>query len=674
MMKLALLLLTLLSIAPAQAAKTQAEFGVDRTVSPWQFCAYDQNMVCQPVFSLTPTSGGPIWLGTVGLSNLTGLGTGTATALAGPAGSGTGFATYAQFASTVASLGPLATLTPGTGWTSAIGAALGTGVGTAFGQTAGGTNASSILLYSNIGTSGNTIPLLSGANTWSGVQTYNALVNLNAGQNSYFNDPTVQGFPIAFGLWNTACASTAASCYYRGAVENFQVDGSALYPTGGKLVNCLVKGSFNQQAFNGASTTPTYVCLDVEGSLDSTFTGQGGDYWMNLGVLNVTSTSVTGGQATSGIVRGWWSGVQGFTPIRSQSENYAGRVQWGEIIDSSQSGSGATCPAIFSNGSAIISCTNTFIAHQTVQFTTTGTLPTNFALNTSYYVLTTGLSGTQFEVSATDGGAAIVAGSAGSGTNVASAALFDNSPYIGSFVHTANLAGYKVGGLTGAIAAVLPTYPFLFNNANDTATLWSIKNNGGVGVTETLSSSTTPVTLWQSTGAGANATLWAILGNDTGGNWRLRAYNDTQSAANDAIVVSRSGYVPSAVYPGTDSSETLGTGSFRWSQVWGVQVVTNQLEMAGSAPTGTTGTCSVGTFTGGTLAGSFVTPLCALATTIILSGLPTANNGYSCFATDRTTQTSLILQSATSATSATFKVSGVATVNSDVVQFTCTAY
>lgn len=70
----------------------------------------------------------------------------------------------------------------------------------------------------------------------------------------------------------------------------------------------------------------------------------------------------------------------------------------------------------FTNGSAVITFTNTFVAGQGVQFKTTGTLPTNFAINTTYYVIATGLSGSQFEVSATLGGSAITAGSAGSGT------------------------------------------------------------------------------------------------------------------------------------------------------------------------------------------------------------------------------------------------------------------
>lgn len=74
----------------------------------------------------------------------------------------------------------------------------------------------------------------------------------------------------------------------------------------------------------------------------------------------------------------------------------------------------------FTNGQAAIAFNNSFVAGQAVQFTTTGSLPTNFATATTYYVSATGLSSTGFEVAATVGGTPIVAGSAGSGTQTVS--------------------------------------------------------------------------------------------------------------------------------------------------------------------------------------------------------------------------------------------------------------
>ena len=77
---------------------------------------------------------------------------------------------------------------------------------------------------------------------------------------------------------------------------------------------------------------------------------------------------------------------------------------------------GAPIASTFSNGSPSISATNTFSANQQVIFTTTGTLPDNFFTQTVYFVISTGLSGSAFQVSITLGGSAVVAGLHASGT------------------------------------------------------------------------------------------------------------------------------------------------------------------------------------------------------------------------------------------------------------------
>jgi hypothetical protein len=88
------------------------------------------------------------------------------------------------------------------------------------------------------------------------------------------------------------------------------------------------------------------------------------------------------------------------------------------IVQSITGNAGAGTP-VFTNSSASIGMVNTFAAGQQIFFQTTGTLPTGFSPNTMYYVIATGLTGTTFEVSATPGGSAITAGSAGSGTQSA---------------------------------------------------------------------------------------------------------------------------------------------------------------------------------------------------------------------------------------------------------------
>jgi hypothetical protein len=78
---------------------------------------------------------------------------------------------------------------------------------------------------------------------------------------------------------------------------------------------------------------------------------------------------------------------------------------------------GYSAAVTFTNGSSTIAGTNLpTTAGSPVTFETAGTLPTNFSANTLYYVRAGGTS-TAMTVSATVGGAAVSAGSAGSGTH-----------------------------------------------------------------------------------------------------------------------------------------------------------------------------------------------------------------------------------------------------------------
>lgn len=76
---------------------------------------------------------------------------------------------------------------------------------------------------------------------------------------------------------------------------------------------------------------------------------------------------------------------------------------------------GSSATLTFTNGSANISWTGAPAVNGAVHLTNSGgALPTNFSANTEYYVLSN--SGSVVTLSATRGGSAIVAGSAGSGT------------------------------------------------------------------------------------------------------------------------------------------------------------------------------------------------------------------------------------------------------------------
>lgn len=83
----------------------------------------------------------------------------------------------------------------------------------------------------------------------------------------------------------------------------------------------------------------------------------------------------------------------------------------------------------------------------------------------------------------------------------------------------------------------------------------------------------------------------------------------------------------------------------------------------GTAPTLTTGTCSGSSWTGGATFGKFTAATCS-AGTYILSGLPTAPNGYICDAQDQTTSADTLKQTANTTTSCTLTST---TAASDVV-------
>lgn len=96
----------------------------------------------------------------------------------------------------------------------------------------------------------------------------------------------------------------------------------------------------------------------------------------------------------------------------------------------------------------VVSITNTAAAGDMVVFTTTGTLPTGLSPNTIYYIISTGLSGSQFEVSATAGGAAINTSSAGSGTHTATIEhVLDQPTTVATYVFDADLDPLQNGDL-----------------------------------------------------------------------------------------------------------------------------------------------------------------------------------------------------------------------------------
>lgn len=119
--------------------------------------------------------------------------------------------------------------------------------------------------------------------------------------------------------------------------------------------------------------------------------------------------------------------------------NYVGKFLAGVDGSTNITSVNNAIPITFTNGSPVISGPNNLVIGQALTLTTTGSLPTNFATSTTYYVITTGLSATQFELSATPGGTAITAGSAGSGSQTAQVPICANAGSIGDKASSGNL-------------------------------------------------------------------------------------------------------------------------------------------------------------------------------------------------------------------------------------------
>jgi hypothetical protein len=97
---------------------------------------------------------------------------------------------------------------------------------------------------------------------------------------------------------------------------------------------------------------------------------------------------------------------------------------------------------------AVVSMTNTLAAGDQVVFTTTGALPTGVTAGTVYYVISSGLSGSQFEFSATPGGAAVNTSGSQSGTHTCTPEhVLDTPSTSATYAFWADLVNMALGDL-----------------------------------------------------------------------------------------------------------------------------------------------------------------------------------------------------------------------------------
>jgi hypothetical protein len=66
--------------------------------------------------------------------------------------------------------------------------------------------------------------------------------------------------------------------------------------------------------------------------------------------------------------------------------------------------------------------------------------------------------------------------------------------------------------------------------------------------------------------------------------------------------------------------------------------------------------------------------VCASTNTLTLTVMPTAPTGYACEAGDRTAPATLVMQTASSTTGATFTFSGSTSGATDVIRWACQGY
>jgi len=178
-----------------------------------------------------------------------------------------------------------------------------------------------------------------------------------------------------------------------------------------------------------------------------------------------------------------------------------------------------TCTSANPGVFTITAGTHGFSAGSVVRFATVGNLPQNIAPNTDYYVISAGLTTTQFQVSATVGGAAInttkLALTASSGTG--GALLFTNAG--NNNLVGGQIVSFSASSLPGGISA--STVYYVATSPAPTATTFYVRSVAD-GSNIAFSSAGTSVVLEQTGGSIANGSSY-LFGSNTAQHYGLWA-------------------------------------------------------------------------------------------------------------------------------------------------------
>lgn len=233
---------------------------------------------------------------------------------------------------------------------------------------------------------------------------------------------------------------------------------------------------------------------------------------------------------------------------------------------------------------------------------------------------------------------------------------------------------------TGTSGATIP----LNNGANTfSGNPVTVSNAGNPGfiVTGTNTTSAGLEIINTSTG-GHNAELFETGSANTAGAGWFGTFDVTSSGFISAQKVNIYNLMSTGVYGWTSSNATPAQAADTGLERAGAGIVGattggstfGAFKGTGYISGGTTFTasgCSVSALVGGATAGTFTSGTAGTCTVVItMSGL-VAPNGFSCFASDRTTAADIITQ--TASTNATATLSGT-TVSGDVISFGCIGY
>lgn len=284
-----------------------------------------------------------------------------------------------------------------------------------------------------------TLAYLAGSQTYTGNNTFNGTTALSGGGSmagTFSGTPTISGNwtfsgdPNFTGLSTGTCSSglgiNASNATIKvscpGAAGSIQLGTTTITggtpavgdclsvatgPLAGQL-NCAVLSLADQVLSGGVTLTPFSIGT-VSSGTQTVDCGKNPVQFLLNGGAFVLAAPVNDGHCIAQVVNGPSAGAITLSGFSSSPSGV------GDTFATTNTASGT---ATFTNGSANI--TYTIAAGNLgapVYFTTSGTLPTNFSANTIYYVVSN--SGTVITVAATPGGSAIVAGSAGTGTQTA---------------------------------------------------------------------------------------------------------------------------------------------------------------------------------------------------------------------------------------------------------------